>query len=68
MPEERTRIEVDRIAALLFAPDDRSRDTLESEGVTGSIEVVGDVIVGEQLADGALAFLHAIGHRLDVPE
>ena len=44
MPEERTRIEVDRIAALLLAPDERSRDTLESEGVTGSIEVVGDVM------------------------
>src|SRR5207302_1041491 len=28
MPEERTRIEVDRISALLFAPDERSRATL----------------------------------------
>src|SRR5262249_22444830 len=44
MPEERTRIEVDRIAAVLFAPDERSRDTLEAEGVSGSIEVVGDVM------------------------
>jgi UDP-GlcNAc3NAcA epimerase len=44
MPEERTRIEVDRISALLFAPDERSRDTLEVEGVSGSIEVVGDVM------------------------
>ena len=44
MPEERNRIEVDRIAAVLFAPDDRSRDILEAEGVSGVIEVVGDVM------------------------
>src|SRR5579864_5605897 len=44
MPEERNRIQVDRISALLFAPDDRSRETLESEGVNGQIEVVGDVM------------------------
>src|SRR5690242_8459123 len=28
MPEERTRIEVDRIATILFCPDERSADTL----------------------------------------
>jgi UDP-N-acetylglucosamine 2-epimerase len=44
MPEERNRIEVDRIAQLLFAPDERSRATLEGEGATGRIEVVGDVM------------------------
>ena len=44
MPEERNRIEVDGIAQLLFAPDERSRATLEGEGVTGRIEVVGDVM------------------------
>jgi UDP-GlcNAc3NAcA epimerase len=44
MPEERNRIEVDRIAQLLFAPDERSRITLEGEGATGRIEVVGDVM------------------------
>jgi UDP-GlcNAc3NAcA epimerase len=44
MPEERNRIEVDRIAALLFAPDERSRDTLAAEGVSGRVEVVGDVM------------------------
>jgi UDP-GlcNAc3NAcA epimerase len=45
MPEERNRIEVDRIAQLLFAPDERSRTTLETEGVAGRIEVVGDVML-----------------------
>jgi UDP-GlcNAc3NAcA epimerase len=44
MPEERTRIEVDRVAALLFSPDERSQRTLEDEGVAGRIEVVGDVM------------------------
>jgi len=29
---------------LLFAPDERSRETLEREGVHGRIEVVGDVM------------------------
>jgi UDP-GlcNAc3NAcA epimerase len=44
MPEERNRIEVDRLAQLLFAPDERSRATLESEAVGGRVEVVGDVM------------------------
>jgi len=44
MPEERNRIEVDGIAQLLFAPDERSRTTLEAEGAKGRIEVVGDVM------------------------
>jgi UDP-GlcNAc3NAcA epimerase len=44
MPEEHNRIEVDRISALLLTPDERSRDVLRDEGVTGRIEVVGDVM------------------------
>jgi UDP-N-acetylglucosamine 2-epimerase len=44
MPEERNRIEVDRLSALLFAPDQRSRDQLAAEGVPGRTEVVGDVM------------------------
>jgi UDP-N-acetylglucosamine 2-epimerase len=51
MPEERNRIEVDRVSALLLAPDERSRETLEAEGVPGRIEVVGDV-----MADACFAF------------
>src|SRR5437588_6726014 len=39
MPEERNRIEVDRISMLLFAPDERSRGTLEREGVGGRIDL-----------------------------
>lgn len=44
MPEERNRIEVDRISGLLFAPDERSRETLAREGVGGQAVVVGDVM------------------------
>jgi len=44
MPEERNRVAVDRVAALLFCPDERSRATLEAEEVPGRIEVVGDVM------------------------
>ena len=44
MPEERNRIEVDRVSALLLCPDERSRDLLLGEGVDGRAEVVGDVM------------------------
>jgi UDP-GlcNAc3NAcA epimerase len=44
MPEERNRIDVDAISDVLFAPDDRSRETLEREGVRGRVDVVGDVM------------------------
>jgi UDP-N-acetylglucosamine 2-epimerase len=44
MPEERNRIAVDRMSALLLCPDERSRDTLVHEGVPGTIAVVGDVM------------------------
>jgi UDP-GlcNAc3NAcA epimerase len=44
MPEEHNRIETDRLAWLLFCPDDRSKRTLEHEGVLGRIYVVGDVM------------------------
>ncbi len=51
MPEERNRIEVDRLSALLFCPDEGARGTLEREWVGGRIEVVGDV-----MADAAARF------------
>jgi len=44
MPEERNRIEVDRLSALLFCPDERSARQLESEVVHGRREIVGDVM------------------------
>ncbi len=44
MPEERNRIETDRLAWLLFCPDDRSHRILRDEGVMGRTYVVGDVM------------------------
>ncbi len=44
MPEERNRIEVDRLAAILFCPDERAAETLAVEGVPGRRDVVGDVM------------------------
>src|SRR3954471_21372460 len=55
MPEERNRIAVDRIAALLFAPDERSAATLRDEGVPGRVEVVGDVMADASRRFAALA-------------
>jgi len=61
MPEERNRIEVDRRAALLFCPDERSRDQLASEGVPGRAEVVGDV-----MADATRLFTPIARKRTEV--
>ena len=61
MPEERNRIEVDRIAALLLCPDERSRATLLAEGVVGRIEVVGDV-----MADACFRLAPIARERSDV--
>jgi UDP-N-acetylglucosamine 2-epimerase len=55
MPEERNRIETDRLAQLLLCPDARSLETLEDEGVTGRIAVVGDVMYDASLLFAPLA-------------
>jgi UDP-N-acetylglucosamine 2-epimerase len=63
MPEERNRVEVDRLAQLLLCPDERSRDILAAEGVVGEAEVVGDV-----MADAARLFSPLARKRSDVLE
>jgi UDP-GlcNAc3NAcA epimerase len=55
MPEERNRIEVDRLAAILFAPDEHAAETLATEGVPGRGEVVGDVMLDATLQLAPLA-------------
>ena len=55
MPEEHNRIEVDRISALLFTPDERSKDVLQQEGVPGRIDVVGDVMADANMRLAPLA-------------
>jgi UDP-GlcNAc3NAcA epimerase len=61
MPEERNRIEVDRVAALLLCPDERSAATLRAEGAHGRIDVVGDV-----MADACFRLLPVARRRSDV--
>jgi UDP-GlcNAc3NAcA epimerase len=62
MPEERNRIEVDRISALLLCPDERSAEQLAEEGVAGRREVVGDV-----MADATRLFLPIARERAPTP-
>lgn len=62
MPEEHTRIEVDRLAWLLFCPDDRSKRSLQDEGVLGRIYVVGDV-----MADASRLFTPVARAAFPVP-
>ena len=57
MPEERNRVEVDRLAQLLLCPNDDAAGRLEAEGAQGTKEVVGDVMY-----DALLAF-RPIAHR-----
>ncbi len=61
MPEERNRIEVDRLSALLFCPDERSASQLEQEGVPGRREVVGDVM------GDATRLFEPVARRLELP-
>jgi len=61
MPEERNRIEVDRVAAVLFCPDERSAETLAAERVPGRREVVGDV-----MADATMQLAPVARERSDV--
>ena len=68
MPEERNRIEVDRISALLFCPDERSAEQLAREGVSGRREVVGDVMADvcfrfAPLARERSTILQQVGHE-----
>jgi UDP-N-acetylglucosamine 2-epimerase len=65
MPEERNRVETDRIGRLLFCPDERSAETLAAEGVSGRAEVVGDV-----MADATRVFTPIAQRRaaVDVPD
>lgn len=63
MPEERNRVEVDRLAQLLLCPDERSAKTLASEGVGGEALVVGDV-----MADAARLFAPLARERSNVLE
>jgi UDP-N-acetylglucosamine 2-epimerase (non-hydrolysing)/UDP-GlcNAc3NAcA epimerase len=62
MPEENARIEVDRLAWLLFCPNDRARATLTEEGVLGQTHVVGDV-----MAEASARFAPIARERFPTP-
>lgn len=62
MPEEHTRIEVDASSALLLCPDERSAAILRGEGVSGEIDVVGDV-----MADVTLRLAPVARERVSPP-
>ena len=62
MPEERNRIETDKRAQLLLCPDERSRETLTGESVSGQAEVVGDV-----MADATRVFTPIARERAELP-
>jgi UDP-GlcNAc3NAcA epimerase len=63
MPEEHTRVEVDRLADVLFCPDERSAGILRGEGVPGRTEIVGDV-----MADACFRLAPIARERSDVLE
>lgn len=50
MPEERNRVETDRLSQVLFAPTESARANLEDEGIEGEIHVTGDVLCDMLLA------------------
>lgn len=50
MPEERNRVETDRVADLLCAPTSAAVSNLEREGVPGRIRLTGDVLYDILLA------------------
>jgi UDP-N-acetylglucosamine 2-epimerase (non-hydrolysing)/UDP-GlcNAc3NAcA epimerase len=45
MPEERNRIATDQLSDLLLCSSDISAENLRDEGISGKVEVVGDVMV-----------------------
>lgn len=79
MPEEANRIETDRLSDLLFAPCEHARETLVTEGVSGAVEVTGDVLAdvllstrdrlpeGDEQGEYVLATAHR-NYNTDSPE
>jgi UDP-N-acetylglucosamine 2-epimerase len=50
MPEERNRVQTDRLSDVLFAPTETGRTNLEAERVRGQVHVTGDVMCDMLLA------------------
>ncbi len=63
MPEERNRIATDRLSNLLLCSSQTAADNLRAEGISGKVEVVGDVMV-----DVALRWQPTARARTEVAE
>jgi len=63
MPEERNRIATDRLSDLLLCSSSTAAENLQNEGISGHVEVVGDVMV-----DVALRWQPTARSRTDVPK
>ena len=63
MPEERNRIATDQLSELLLCSSDTAAENLRNEGISGHVEVVGDVMV-----DVALRWQPAARKQTDVAE
>ena len=63
MPEERNRIATDRLSELLLCSSETAAGNLRAEGISGRVEVVGDVMV-----DVALRWQPTARARTDVAE
>jgi UDP-N-acetylglucosamine 2-epimerase len=55
MPEEINRIVADHLAAWLFCPSQSAVDNLRAEGITGGVQLVGDVMIEGLARAGARA-------------
>jgi UDP-GlcNAc3NAcA epimerase len=55
MPEERNRIETDRLSSILFCPSEESVRNLQQEGITNQVYICGDVM--KDMLQLALPFL-----------
>src|SRR4051794_16132197 len=69
MPEERNRVETDRLSDVLFAPTPGARRTLAREGVSGDVYVTGDPLCDmlegwrERVAPAPGRYMLATVHR-----
>lgn len=66
MPEEINRVLTDHASDLLFAPSESAADTLEQEGITEGVHVVGDVMYdailwAQEVAESESTILEQIG-------
>lgn len=70
MPEEKNRVETDKISQLLFAPTSTAMDNLEKEGIIDGVYMIGDIMYDsllhfQNLAAEKSKILNEIGFQPD---